>query len=96
MKVHEIDALISRFGSGTTLREIRQYVMGNRIHKCPKCHGNGYVEVEYNAYPSGLPDSGFAVDMRIKHEPCELCDAHGYTEKELKPKMVQHGWESAP
>ena len=60
---------------------------------CPKCKGRGYVSKRYNAYPSGLPDSGWVDDWKKTDVECDLCKGHGWTEKEWKPKMVQDGWE---
>lgn len=61
--------------------------------KCAKCHGKGTVSVKYNAYPTGLPDSGWVDDWQYKDVQCDLCKGVGWTEKEYKPKMVQEGWE---
>lgn len=61
--------------------------------KCPKCNGKGYVEVEYDAYPTGLPDSGWAQDIRIREDGCDLCNELGYTEVEKKPIFKVVGYQ---
>lgn len=58
--------------------------------ECERC---GKVSVRYNAYPSGLPDSGWVEDWKYKDIECDLCHGEGYTEHEYKPRMVQDGWE---
>lgn len=52
---------------------------------CPLCMGVGKIQQKYNAYPSGLPDSGFVDDWKYRNVHCNLCDGLGYTEKQLKP-----------
>lgn len=93
MKINDIKNLIETYGGDTTLNEVMRRVAGNRIHKCPKCCGKGFEVVEYNGYPSGLPDSGWVYEAKYKNVTCDLCKGEGYTEKEYKPKMVQMGWE---
>jgi DNA topoisomerase-1 len=61
--------------------------------KCPKCDGRGYIKCKYNGYPSGLPDSGWVYEEAFKDVKCDVCNGVGYTEKPMKPKMVQDGWE---
>lgn len=93
-KVCNIMELIKIYGEDTTLSEILEVRKGgNPIYKCPKCEGKGYTSYKYNAYPSGLPDSGWVEDWKYKKIECDLCKGEGYTEKEYKPKMIQDGWE---
>ena len=61
--------------------------------KCPKCHGVGTVPVKYNEYPSGLPDSGWAEDIRTRHDKCNICNGVGYTEVEKKAITKVVGYE---
>lgn len=91
MKVHDIDVLISQYGD-LKLSEIRLKIMGDRKYRCPNCNGIGVVRVKYNAYPSGLPDSGWVEDWKYKAVGCDLCNGHGYTVKEYVPNMIQQGW----
>lgn len=37
----------------------------NRPYKCPKCNGEGFEQVAYNAYSTGLPDYQIAVGFQI-------------------------------
>lgn len=93
MKINEVKGLIEQYGEKATLGEILRKVQGNKIFKCPKCDGIGYVTVEYNCYPSGLPDSGWVYQPGYKNKKCNLCKGEGYTSHEYKPKMIQDGWE---
>lgn len=93
MKVHEIINLCNTYGYNTKLEEVLKMIQGDRIYKCPKCNGKGVVSVRYNAYPSGLPDSGWVEDWKYKDVTCDLCHGEGYTSHEYKPKMIQDGWE---
>lgn len=93
MTIGAIKDLISTYGANATLEEVLVKVQGNKIYKCPKCNGRGYETVEYNKYPSGLPDSGWVYDPGYKNVTCDLCKGEGYTAHEYKPKMVQDGWE---
>ena len=93
MKVYEVIEICRDYGSDTTLGDLVRKIQGNKIHKCPKCDGKGKIAVRYNAYPSGLPDSGWVNDWKIRYDECDLCNGEGYTEHEYKPKMVQDGWE---
>lgn len=81
------------YGENTTLGELVGKIQGNKIYKCPKCCGKGYISKRYNAYPSGLPDSGWVEDWKWEDIECDLCNGDGYTEHEYKPKMKQVGWK---
>lgn len=76
-----------------TLDEILTKLSDSEIYKCPKCSGRGTITVEYNAYPSGLLDSGFVYEAGYKNVECDLCSGEGYTKIKYRPKMVQDGWE---
>jgi hypothetical protein len=93
MRIHEIIALCNQYGENTTLAEIRQSIQGKKKHLCPKCKGTGSITIEYNGYPSGLPDSGWVYEPAYREEECDLCKGEGYTGKLMKPHMVQDGWE---
>lgn len=94
LKVTDIVSLIDIYGKDTTLGEIFDKVANGRIHKCPKCKGKGTITIEYNAYPKGLPDSGFVYEAGYRKEECDLCDGQGYTKEKYTPKMVRDGWVS--
>lgn len=85
--------LAEKYGRNTTLGDLVRKIQGNKIYRCPKCNGSGKVNVRYNAYPSGLPDSGWVEDWKYKDIECDLCHGEGYTEHEYKPRMIQDGWE---
>lgn len=52
-----------------------------QAYLCPNCKGVGFI---YQQSSDGRSDS---------NSICKYCNGVGYTEKELKPKMVQSGWE---
>lgn len=93
LKATDIVSLICVYGENATLGDIYKRVANGRIHRCPKCNGNGTITIEYNAYPKGLPDSGFVYEAGYRDEECDLCNGQGYTKEEYIPKMVQDGWE---
>ena len=93
MKIKDVKELVDAYGPDLTLGEMLKKIQGNKIHKCPKCNGQGFIRVEYNGYPRGLPDSGWVYEAAYKNVECDLCKGEGYTDREYKPKMVQAGWE---
>ena len=93
MKIHEIMALCDEYGKDTTLGEILSSIQKRKTYKCPKCNGTGKITVEYNGYPSGLPDSGWVYEAAYRTVECDLCNGEGYTGKLHKPRMIQDGWE---
>lgn len=92
-RIIDIINLSNKYGGNTTLSQLIKIIQGNRIYKCPKCNGEGYIEEEYNGYPEGLPDSGCVYKPAFRKISCDLCDGFGFTEKQYKPRMVQDGWE---
>lgn len=92
IKVYEVVNLCSVYGRNTTLGELCRIIQEGRIYKCPKCDGAGKLTMKYNAYPSGLPDSGFVYEEGIKTIDCDLCNGEGYTSIKYIPKMVQDGF----
>lgn len=58
-------------------------------HKCPKCDGLGYEVITYNAYPSGLPDSGWVDDMQEFKAECNLCNGNGFTKEKFIAKPIK-------
>lgn len=93
MIIRDIENLIYFYGGDTTLNQILESALEKTPYKCPKCEGKGTNSVKYNAYPKGLPDSGFVDDWRYKDVKCDLCRGQGYTDREYKPKIIQRGWE---
>lgn len=94
LKVKDAIELRACYGGNTTLDEVVSHIQGNKIHMCPKCYGTGQVLRRYNAYPKGLPDSGWVEDWKYENITCDLCKGDGYTEVEYQPRMVQDGWEA--
>ncbi|PGY46863.1 hypothetical protein [Bacillus thuringiensis] len=86
MKIQELRRLVSKYGESIRLGDVLKRVKGDYIYECPKCKGEGFMVTYYDAYPPGLPDSGWVTDMKPKHHNCDLCNGKGYTDKELKPK----------
>lgn len=93
MKINEAKGLVDRYGANVTLEQLLTKIQGDKIYECPKCKGNGFITIEYNGYPTNLPDSGFVYEAAYKNEECDLCKGEGYIEHKMKPKMVQVGWE---
>lgn len=85
MKIREVKGLVDKYGADTTLGEMLAKVQGNKIYVCPKCNGSGFTTVEYNCYPTNLPDSGFVYKPAYKDVECDLCKGDGYTDHEYKP-----------
>lgn len=52
-----------------------------RVYICPSCNGKGKM---HQRTEDGRGEYNYI---------CPTCRGVGYTEKELKPKMVQMGWE---
>lgn len=89
MKIRDVKSLICEYGENTTLSEILNKVQGNKIYKCPKCHGAGKYTKKINTaqyWECCERYEYYDVD-------CDLCHGEGYTEHEYKPKIVQDGWE---
>lgn len=83
MKKIEIEQLIKTHGD-IKFSILLNKLYKHKIYKCPKCDGTG--QKEYNAYPSGLPDSGFVYKQGFRD--CDLCEGHGYTEKKYLSKAT--------
>lgn len=87
--LHDVKAL---FGNNVNC-DVEIAKLKSNLFECPNCHGSGIIYEKYNAYPSGLPDSGWAERWEYKEKECPLCKGEGYTRKEYRPHMVQKGWE---
>lgn len=83
MKIIELDRMMSIYGD-VKLSVIRNNLLKNTPHICPKCNGHGCTSEQYNAYPSGLPDSGWVQDIRSRDVKCTVCNGEGYTPKLLR------------
>lgn len=92
--ISKLKQLGRRYGENTSLSNIINFLKP-KGHRCPKCGGKGYTVEEYNAYPSGLPDSGFVYEAGYRNIPCDLCGGKGYTDVEYveKFKTVSDGYE---
>lgn len=93
-EIHEVIHLRDAYGGSTTLDELvskfyKFKFKGNKVYKCPKCHGSGSFTKRVNrAQYWECCD-----DYEDVTYPCDLCNGEGYTEHEYKPKMIQDGWE---
>lgn len=87
--INEIIELCEEYGENITLGDLKRIIQGNKKYECPKRKGKGYTVEEYNAYPRGLPDSGWVYEAGYRNIPCDLCNGIGYTENKYKTKMVQ-------
>jgi len=93
LRIWHVINLIKTYGEDITLKDLLIKIRKDKIYLCPKCNGSGILKIRYNAYPSGLPDSGWVDDWKYKDVECDLCKGEGYNSKEFKPKMEQMGWE---
>jgi hypothetical protein len=91
--LYKLSELINKYGANATLEYVFERNQGPNKHKCPKCNGRGYIKCTYNAYPSGLPDSGWVYEEAFKDVKCDVCDGIGYTKEEMIPNYVQEGWK---
>ena len=91
--IYQLDELIDKYGSNVTLEEVKNELLQETPHKCPACSGKGTVEYTYNAYPKGLPDSGWVDDFKTAEKECDLCHGLGYTKDKYTAKMEQTGWK---
>ena len=91
-KLNNLKALYEEYGD-KPLSEIIQELKGDNKFECPECKGFCYISIRYNAYLSGLPDSGFVYEEKHKQVKCNLCNGLGYTKYELEPHYIQDGWQ---
>ena len=92
--VKTLSAILASYGNHPDIEALLKNAKGNKIHRCPQCHGNGYIEEEYNAYPDNLPDSGWVEDIRTRKKTCPLCEGEGWTDVEYveKTRVVHEAW----
>lgn len=91
--IQTIENAVSKYGN-ISLDDYINKIKGDRIHRCPKCLGRGYVLEAYNDYPSNLPDSFWVQHIRERKVMCSLCNGVGYTDKKYKEnrKVVIDGY----
>lgn len=90
MKAYEAKKLIIENGAQTTLQTV--FDSFGKPYKCPNCQGTGFYMKEV-VIPNDDPSWFYPPTVRHEKTECPLCNGHGWTEKEYKPKMVQSGWE---
>lgn len=79
MKIHEVIRLRNAYGGETTLDDLVKRMQGNKIHRCPKCGGNGIVIKRVNrAQYWECCD-----DYKEIKVTCNLCNGEGYTENNI-------------
>lgn len=86
-----VEELMREYGCDITLDKLLIKLTVDKGYKCPKCHGRGFVTAHDTIYYTG--SRGYKIgDADIK---CDLCKGTGFTDKPMKPKMVQvqDGWE---
>lgn len=88
---YEIQNFMTKYGDELPSKLLESYKRPIG-YVCPNCHGLGVIQERYNAYPSGLPDSGWVVDWQYRDVTCTVCLGRGYNKTRLVPKIVQNGW----
>lgn len=88
-----IEKIVYESNDGKTFDNKLECIHHEGNYMCPKCKGEGIVKEKYNAYPSGLPDSGWVDDWKFKDVGCNVCNGKGYTERKLKPIIKTVGYE---
>lgn len=82
-----VDELMEKYGCNITLGELFLHLTKDRSNRCPNCGGRGFVTIRtLDIYGS----EGCVKDIK-----CDLCKGTGFTNKKMKPRMVQDGWEEA-
>ncbi len=78
---------------GTSFNTEQDCLLHEGKFVCPACSGKGTTRVKYNAYPSGLPDSGWVEDWQYKYTDCTTCSGKGHTAAQLRPVTAVVGYE---
>ena len=86
-QLYIVDELIRKYGSDITLGELLIELTRDKGYRCPKCHGRGFVSITIKTVDS------YGYEIENKDIKCDLCKGTGFTDKKMKPKMVQDGWE---
>ncbi|QFR55776.1 hypothetical protein JC221_130 [Yersinia phage JC221] len=89
LRVSDLRGLCAVLGGEMTLRRMVDELQKRYPHKCPKCNGDGFVEIRMNTYPDGLRDSGWVDQMEDFKITCDICNGHGFTAEKLIAKTVQ-------
>lgn len=89
--IKDLRVAINRFGGNQPLGQLLKQTLED-WHECPKCQGKGKVTVMEYDYMSH-PESRTYGKVYETTKECDLCEGIGKTERQLKPKMVQQGWE---
>lgn len=84
----QIDGLIARYGREIRLCEILDKLPKPEGFICPACRGTGLVTI---VKPAEWPNE-YAAPTR-SDVVCVTCRGEGYTPREIKPRMVQEGWQ---
>ena len=89
--IKDLRQIINRFGGRVPLGQVLKQELDTWF-LCPACKGNGEItetQVDYMALPGSY---SYGKEFERRKE-CNVCSGVGKTPKELKPKMVQAGWE---
>lgn len=89
--IKDLRSAIHKFGGNKPLNTLLKETL-EAWHECPKCQGTGvfvFKEQDYMSHPES-PSYGRVYETI---RDCDLCDGVGRTERQMKPKMVQQGWE---
>lgn len=89
---YQIQNIIKERGD-VRLSDLIEIVKKDKVHECPKCKGVGFHCVIENVYPSGLPDSGWAIVVQKVYDDCDLCEGFGYTKKRMRSVHQITGYE---
>jgi DNA-directed RNA polymerase subunit RPC12/RpoP len=80
-----VEELIQQYGYDITLGKLLIELTRDKGYRCPKCEGKGFVTIK-------TPDI-YGSEGCVKDIKCDLCKGTGFTDKRMKPRMVQDGWE---
>lgn len=86
-----LEELMEDYGCDITLGELIRKFSKEKGYKCPKCEGKGLITIKSLYYPKYEYDFGYRTEH--KDIECDLCKGTGFTDKPMKPRMVQDGWE---
>ena len=90
-----VEELMTEYGCDITLGELFLQLTQGKGYECPKCEGRGFITVKEDVYCNNITVDNFICRIEYKDIECDLCKGKGFTDKPMKPKMVQQGWEEA-
>lgn len=101
MKILDIEDLCGTYGEEMTLGGLLRELQGRRVHKCPRCGGEGEILADDDFFRDPKLYSNWRLGYSYKngavYDNCPLCGGGGDTEKEYRPRMkavyVQDGYE---